>query len=115
MPWKLGLNLQNIIGQCYDGAASMSGIYRDVSSRLKSKNKIVHCYAHKFNLRLKSACCLIPEVRNCIGTVNVIFNLIKGSPKRHQIFQKIQSECGETKWSSRDRQFLKLLKYLSSI
>ncbi|CAF0831184.1 unnamed protein product, partial [Brachionus calyciflorus] len=64
-------------------------------------------------------------LRNCIGTVNVIHNLIEASPKRHQIFKKIQSDfvgeaislksTSETRWSSRDRAFKAIRQNLNSI
>lgn len=42
----LGLKIENIRGQCYDGAASMRGSYAGVTKRIKDENKLalyVHC------------------------------------------------------------------------
>ncbi|CAF1107795.1 unnamed protein product [Brachionus calyciflorus] len=124
----LGLPFSNIVGQCYDGGSNMSGSYKGLSSRIKNLNNkalYVHCYAHKLNLALKGTCSQIIEVRNCIGIVNSIYNLIDGSAKRHNIFKNIQNEVNEsnltikklsdTRWSSRDRAFKAVKENLPTI
>ena len=69
----------------------------------------IHCLCHRLNLSLQTACAEILEVRNCLGTVNSLFNFINGSAKRLQIFRNTQSGTNgttlkqhcETRWSSR--------------
>lgn len=39
----LGLKIENIRGQCYDGAASMRGSYSGVAKRIKDENKLALC------------------------------------------------------------------------
>ena len=120
--------MSNIVGQCYDGAANMSGISKGVAARFKSINKkalFVHCYAHKLNLALQDTCSKIIEVRNCIGTVNSIYSFIEASPKRHAIFEKLQIEqnqsrltlkhLSDTRWSSRDKAFRAINENLAVI
>lgn len=54
---KNNVSINNIRGQCYDGAAFMRGSYRGVQLRLRSENKLainVHFYAHILNLRLSN-------------------------------------------------------------
>ncbi|XP_022173398.1 zinc finger MYM-type protein 1-like [Myzus persicae] len=49
------LKIENIRGQCYDGAASMRGAYKGVQARIRKENSLavdVHCYAHILNLCL---------------------------------------------------------------
>ncbi|CAI6375694.1 unnamed protein product [Macrosiphum euphorbiae] len=53
VPHEVFLDLNNVRGQCYDGAASMRGSYSGVQSRIKEENPLalyVHCYAHILNL-----------------------------------------------------------------
>ena len=59
---KYGLYLQNLRGQCYDGAANMSGQYSGLQSRISAKNPkalYVHCHAHVLNLVIVEACTTI--------------------------------------------------------
>ena len=42
-----------LVGQCYDGAANMSGIKNGVNKKIRSQVKkalYIHCYADQFNL-----------------------------------------------------------------
>ncbi|CAF1108698.1 unnamed protein product, partial [Brachionus calyciflorus] len=53
------LNINFLTGQCYDGAANMSGEYKGLSSRIKEDSPsaiYVHCYAHRLNLALQESC-----------------------------------------------------------
>jgi len=104
----------NIVGQCYDGASNMKGEYKGLAAsvRLEAPTALyIHCYAHRLNLALQDSCDNIKEVRNTLGQVNSVYNLIEGSSKRNYIFEKFQLEhdkskltlknfC-ETRWSSR--------------
>ncbi|KAL4091238.1 hypothetical protein QTP88_025960 [Uroleucon formosanum] len=50
-----GLKIENIRGQCYDGAASMRGSYKRVQARIREENHLamyIHCNAHILNLCL---------------------------------------------------------------
>ncbi|CAF1116873.1 unnamed protein product [Brachionus calyciflorus] len=124
----LGLPLSNIVGQCYDGAANMSGILKGVVARIKNINNkalYVHCHAHKLNLALQDTCSNLVEVRNCIGTVNSVYSFIEASPKRHAIFEKLQMEkkkselklkyLSDTRWSSRYKAFKAIKENLGKL
>ncbi|CAF1066658.1 unnamed protein product, partial [Brachionus calyciflorus] len=110
---EFNLSLSNLVGQCYDGASNMSGEFKGLASRIKADYVTavyVHCYAHRLNLALQDACKDITEVRNTLGQINSIYNLIEGSTKRHYIFEKLQIKSnnssltlkyfGDTRWSS---------------
>ena len=50
---KHGLQMEQCVGDSFDGAANMNGIHKGLSSRISSINKShVHtwCYAHTLNL-----------------------------------------------------------------
>ena len=48
---QMSLKIENARGQCYDGAATMSGTKRGVANHIKSLNKLyTHCYEHALNL-----------------------------------------------------------------
>jgi zinc finger MYM-type protein 1 len=110
---ELGLSFSSLlVGQGYDGASNMSGQFKGLASRVQSKAPqaiYVHCLCHRLNLSLQAACSELVEVRNCLGTVNSLYNFISGSAKRAQLFQNSQLQQhgttlknhGETRWGSR--------------
>ena len=55
---RLELNIDDVVAQCYDGAANMRGIYKGVAARIKRDNPkaiYVHCNGHILNLVLVDA------------------------------------------------------------
>ncbi|XP_028412600.1 zinc finger MYM-type protein 1-like [Dendronephthya gigantea] len=111
---NLNLVLSDIVGECFDGAANMSGCHKGVASRMKECSPLalyVHCYAHRLNLALQNTMTSIEPIRNALGTMQSLYNFIEASPKRHSIFQNIQVEdehseltlksMSVTRWSCR--------------
>ncbi|XP_025415571.1 zinc finger MYM-type protein 1-like [Sipha flava] len=81
---KLGLKIENLIGQGYDGASAMSGLYNGVQKYIRDEIPhalYVHCAAHSLNLATGKSC-TIPEIRNCIGSASTIINFFRKSPMR---------------------------------
>ena len=118
---SLGLSLNQVRAQCYDGASNMRGRYSGLAARVQeveSRAIYIHCHAHQLNLALQSACCAVRDIRNVLGTVSSLYNFLEGSAKRHAKLAEIQhaSSTGssnhpavtlkrlcETRWSSRYR------------
>ena len=110
---SLNLQLRDIVGECFDGAANMSGCNKGVASRMKecSLALYVHCYAHRLNLALQDTMTSVEPIRNALGTIQSLYNLIEASQKRHSIFKSIQMEeehsdltlksMSVTRWSCR--------------
>ena len=88
-----GLSIGRLRAQCYDGASAMSGSRSGVAKRIRDlepKAFFVHCYGHALNL---SACGTLKQckpLRNALETTHEITKLIKYSPRREAIFQKIK-------------------------
>jgi hypothetical protein len=66
--------MEDIRGQCYDGAASIRGAYKGLQARIKAENNLaiyLHCYAHVLNLCLVDLAKQVPCacVRNMFGTL----------------------------------------------
>lgn len=60
---ELGLSLEFLRGQGYDGGANMSGKYKGVQARilnLQPKASYTHCASHRLNLTLLKACNVLP-------------------------------------------------------
>ncbi|XP_057670539.1 zinc finger MYM-type protein 1-like [Diorhabda carinulata] len=76
---SFGIDLKNLVGQGYDGAAVMSGRLKGVRTIITNKYpraQFVHCAAHTLNLVLAHSC-QIPAIRNCIGTIKSIINFFR--------------------------------------
>ncbi len=58
---ELGLSLNNLRGQGYDGASTMSGEKSGVQKKIREKQPkaiYTHCAGHSFNLAISSSCTL---------------------------------------------------------
>ena len=74
---NLGLSLNGLRGQGYDGASTMSGAKSGVQARIREKQPkaiYTHCAGHSFNLAVLSSCS-IPSIRNCIDQINSLIIL----------------------------------------
>lgn len=113
---KNDLKIENIRGQCYDGAAAMRGSYTGVQARIRQENQTalyVHCYAHILNLCLVDLTKQVSFVRNMFGAMQSLHNFIHASSKRHAVFESTLLEfskksgpstlksLSDTRWSCR--------------
>ena len=67
-----GLSLKQCVGQCYDGAAVMSGRCSGVQKKIKEEAPTavyMHCYAHRLNL------VLVDAVKHCSAAENFFCTL----------------------------------------
>ena len=92
---EAGLDIQNIRGQGYDGAANMSGCHRGVKTRIQQivpGAVYTHCKAHNLNLAIihdsKDAL-----VRNMFGVVQQITFHFNYSAKRQRNFKNCVNRC----------------------
>ena len=90
------LELNRIVGQCYDGASNMSGAFNGLQQRLREAGATraiyVHCYAHRLNLVIVDTAKAIPEVSKFFGVVQALSVLIGASAKRQHIFTEAQKQ-----------------------
>jgi len=79
----LGLNINSMVGQCYDGAANMSGVQKGVAARMQGivpEAVYVHCYAHRLHLALQDTLEANIVLRIALGVVQSLhhfFSLTK--------------------------------------
>lgn len=86
---KCNIDLTNLIGQGYDGASNMSGKFSGVQAYIRQiypKALYVHCAAHCLNLAISKASS-VPQVRNCLSTMERIYDFLK-TPKRKNVLNK---------------------------
>lgn len=92
---RMNLRIENCRGQCYDGASSMAGHKSGVAKKvmdLESRALYTHCYGHALNLAAQDSIKQIRIMEDTLDTTYEITKLIKKSPKREAIFQKIADE-----------------------
>lgn len=81
---KLGLQLEHLRGQGYDGAAVMSGSFRGVQVIIREEFPTAlytHCSSHSLNLCLSDAS-KVKDIQRAFGTVKEVCAFFRGSPKR---------------------------------
>ncbi|XP_025190406.1 zinc finger MYM-type protein 1-like [Melanaphis sacchari] len=83
----------NLVGQSYDGAASMRGSYNGLQSLVKKENPCavyIWCWAHRFNLVVIDAvgCCI--EARDLFGYLETLYDFIGSSKKRVHVYSTNQ-------------------------
>ena len=111
---ELNLDLKNIVGKAFDGAANMNGVHKGLSTRMEECSPLgiyVHCYGHVLNLALQDTMTQIEPLRNTLGTIQALYNFLEASPKRHALFSdtEVQGEdlkltlksLSATRWSCR--------------
>jgi len=78
------LCIDDVIAQCYDGAANMRGVYKGVAARIKNDNSMeiyIHCNGHILNLILVDAAKSVIAARNTFGTIAELHNFMEAQQK----------------------------------
>ncbi|QQP57420.1 Uncharacterized protein FKW44_002402 [Caligus rogercresseyi] len=112
----LELHVEDIVGQCYDGASNMTGKEKGVAKRIQEvspKAIYVHCYGHRLNLALQDTLEKNTVIRNALGVIQSIHNFFN-SPKRENVLRSVEmpadleatpyiklKSLSETRWSCR--------------
>ena len=98
------LPLSNCIGQSYDGAANMSGVWNGVQALLKKEADChclyVHCLAHSLNLCIKDVTQKCELLRNCMEFIFQLVQLIRFSPKRLNLFKSVRKDISVSEGES---------------
>lgn len=109
-----GIDINNCVGQTYDGASVMRGKNRGVQALFREQVPqaiYVHCFNHRLNLVIVKVCKNIPECNDFFSLLESLYVFISGS-SIHSQFLKIQKEISndakpielkklsDTRWSS---------------
>ena len=79
---EYGSKLENIVGECFYDASSMSGVRKGVAARMKERSPrgvYVHCYAHVLNLTLQDLDTMndMEPLRNALGALQSLYNFLE--------------------------------------
>ena len=91
----LNLCVAKLRGQCYDGAATMSGTRAGVATSLleeKPRAIFTHCYGHSLNLACSDTIQHCRLMRDTHDIVYEVTKLIKKSPRRDATLQRLKQE-----------------------
>ncbi|XP_071817210.1 zinc finger MYM-type protein 1-like [Apostichopus japonicus] len=92
---RLGLSVENLRAQTYDGASNMSGKYRGCQAKIKEKQPLAmyfHCSSHVSNLVMKDAVTECTLVRDALQWVHELGVLYRRSGKYKGIFKDIAAD-----------------------
>ena len=109
---KDGLDMCNLIGDSFDGAANMSGEHSGLQAEIRKaspESVFIHCYGHALNLVMSKCTSDSGESRKLFGLLNSTAVFMSQSLKRMDIWRetiagtgwKLQ-KVGETRWWSKD-------------
>ena len=90
----MGLSVQNCRGQCYDGANNMVSCKSGVATQIQKKEPraiLTHCYGHSLQLAVGDMVREVRNLRDALDTASEISKLLKYSPNRDRMFEKIKS------------------------
>lgn len=111
-----GLDIQNLRGQAYDNAATMSGIHNGVQARIKALNPkatFVACTNHSLNLAGVHAASESVNSVTFFGTLEKLFAFFSASTSRWNALVAVTGQAvkrvTETRWSAR-HEAVKMLK-----
>ena len=94
-----------VVGQSYDGAATMSGELNGVQAQMQRRFPVAyynHCVAHRMSLSASQSATKIPKVAKFFATIDRMINFFRSSPKRSRHLGHSLPRPGDTRWLSRD-------------
>lgn len=125
---NLGINLNYLRGQGYDGASAMRGLFNGVQAIIKQSYPLalyIHCCSHSLNLAISDACD-VKSIRNAVGIIQTVCSFFN-TPKRQVVLQnsveqiapdskktKLKMLC-PTRWVERHEAILIFLELFDSI
>ncbi|XP_025417940.1 uncharacterized protein LOC112688792 [Sipha flava] len=92
---RFDINISKCRGQCYDGAANVSGHISGLQKQIidiESRATFVYCTAHTLSLVVQNAMQNIDKIRDFLSTLRSLIAFVKDSPKRQAIFNSFQAE-----------------------
>lgn len=92
---RMNLRLCDCHGQCYDGAKNMAGARKGVASQIRHEEPratFLHCFGHALNLAAGDTVKKNKTLRDTLDITLELSKLLKYSPRRDAIFERLKSE-----------------------
>lgn len=93
------IDLKKCMGQGYDGASVMSGVYNGVQKQIKDiqpNAEYVHCASHNLNLVINDAVSSCVEIQIFFATMQELYNFFGNSINRWDLLSKFTGESETT-------------------
>lgn len=90
---RFNLEVENILGQGYDGASNMRGEWNGLQALILRDCPYayyVHCYAHRLQLALVAASREVVHIHEFFTQLTLVVNIVTASSKRHDQLQAAQ-------------------------
>ena len=87
---RMNLNLSMCCGQCYDGAANMKKVAREIKA-IEPTVFYLHCYGHSLNLATADTLKQVRPMADTLDHVLEVCKLLKFSPRRCAIFGRLKN------------------------
>lgn len=87
----IGLSIQQVRGQCYDGASNMRGEFNGLKSKILQENRsayYVHCFAHQLQLVIVAVAKKNEDISDFFYMISVLFSVVRGSCKRKDMIKE---------------------------
>ncbi|KAG2609519.1 hypothetical protein PVAP13_4KG043066 [Panicum virgatum] len=127
----IGLSIQQVRGQCYDGASNMRGEFNGLKSKILQENRsayYVHCFAHQLQLAIVAVAKKNEDISDFFYMISVLFNVVGGSCKRKDMIKEKHRDdirkaignqtlqrAGDTRWGSHYRTLSSIVKLFPAI
>ncbi|XP_021997124.1 zinc finger MYM-type protein 1-like [Helianthus annuus] len=106
---RIGLNVDDLRGQCYDNGSNMKGKHKGVQKRLLEVNPrafYAPCGCHSLNLVISDMASACDKVQDFFGTIQRIYSIFASSTKIWKILQDnipylTLKSLSQTRWESR--------------
>lgn len=92
---ELGLDLNNLRGQAYDGAGNMAGSVNGTAAVISQQYPLatyLHCSSHCLNLAVVKSL-EVTSVRNMMGVIGRTYQFYAAHPKRQRALEEAISNC----------------------
>lgn len=89
---RLGLDISQLRGHCFDGASNMTGHIKGVKTLIQDtndKSMFVHCANHSLDLALQDVAKNTEMMCNALTTVREVSNVILESAKRKHVYNNV--------------------------
>lgn len=87
--------ISDLVGQSYDGASNMRGMYNGLQALVKAKNKhatFVWCHVHRLNLVVKELVSSSVDSVHLFGNLETLYSFIWCAKKRVALYRQFQEK-----------------------
>lgn len=114
-----------VVGNVLTGQVQWQGVEMEYQLNYwQRKGELyTHCYGHSLNLAVQDAVKANPIIRDALDTIEEMSKLIKKSPRRQVIFQKVKNDIAldspgirllcPTRWTVRAEAFTSILRTMT--